>query len=170
GLAVLQQLGQHLRRHRLADQIALHLVTALITQERQLAVLLHPFGHHLQVHAVRHGDDGAHYGRVPGMFIQLVDEGAVDLQAVDGEVLEIGQRRVTGRSEEHTSELQSRENLVCRLLLEKKKIKNTNTANSRRPVKTYQPPLVTSCRRSKPSSLLLQNNSRMLPTSIITTA
>src|SRR5690606_42020692 len=27
-----------------------------------------------------------------------------------------------GRSEEHTSELQSRENLVCRLLLEKKKI------------------------------------------------
>src|SRR6266700_6754741 len=31
-----------------------------------------------------------------------------------------------GRSEEHTSELQSRENLVCRLLLEKKK-KKTRT-------------------------------------------
>src|SRR5207302_9239415 len=30
---------------------------------------------------------------------------------------------VQQRSEEHTSELQSRENLVCRLLLEKKKIK-----------------------------------------------
>src|SRR5690606_39387444 len=29
------------------------------------------------------------------------------------------------RSEEHTSELQSRENLVCRLLLEKKKTKGT---------------------------------------------
>src|SRR5690606_41722023 len=29
----------------------------------------------------------------------------------------------SGRSEEHTSELQSRENLVCRLLLEKKKKK-----------------------------------------------
>src|SRR5690606_40249208 len=29
------------------------------------------------------------------------------------------------RSEEHTSELQSRENLVCRLLLEKKKKRNT---------------------------------------------
>src|SRR5690606_40426876 len=28
---------------------------------------------------------------------------------------------IDGRSEEHTSELQSRENLVCRLLLEKKK-------------------------------------------------
>src|SRR5690606_32862176 len=30
-----------------------------------------------------------------------------------------------GRSEEHTSELQSRENLVCRLLLEKKKTTNS---------------------------------------------
>src|SRR5690606_40371991 len=30
-------------------------------------------------------------------------------------------RRRADRSEEHTSELQSRENLVCRLLLEKKK-------------------------------------------------
>src|SRR5436309_11692122 len=30
------------------------------------------------------------------------------------------------RSEEHTSELQSRENLVCRLLLEKKKTQNLN--------------------------------------------
>src|SRR5690606_41817990 len=29
--------------------------------------------------------------------------------------------KLTERSEEHTSELQSRENLVCRLLLEKKK-------------------------------------------------
>src|SRR5690606_40294267 len=31
-----------------------------------------------------------------------------------------GPLRFGGRSEEHTSELQSRENLVCRLLLEKK--------------------------------------------------
>src|SRR5690606_42106285 len=33
-------------------------------------------------------------------------------------ILEVGRE---ARSEEHTSELQSRENLVCRLLLEKKK-------------------------------------------------
>src|SRR5690606_39710610 len=42
-----------------------------------------------------------------------------------------------GRSEEHTSELQSRENLVCRLLLEKKKKKQrirmkTRTKKSKR--------------------------------------
>src|SRR5690606_40012699 len=35
-------------------------------------------------------------------------------------------RELVERSEEHTSELQSRENLVCRLLLEKKK-NNNNT-------------------------------------------
>src|SRR5688572_32564673 len=33
------------------------------------------------------------------------------------------------RSEEHTSELQSQSNLVCRLLLEKKKKHNTETMN-----------------------------------------
>src|SRR5436309_9011411 len=35
------------------------------------------------------------------------------------------------RSEEHTSELQSRENLVCRLLLEKKKILPTSRTRER---------------------------------------
>src|SRR5438874_8038677 len=36
-------------------------------------------------------------------------------------------RRKRGRSEEHTSELQSRRDLVCRLLLEKKKESRTLT-------------------------------------------
>src|SRR2546430_12410214 len=35
-------------------------------------------------------------------------------------------KRVCGRSEEHTSELQSQSNLVCRLLLEKKKREATD--------------------------------------------
>src|SRR5436305_11850311 len=35
-----------------------------------------------------------------------------------------------GRSEEHTSELQSRPHLVCRLLLEKKKKKTITTTHS----------------------------------------
>src|SRR2546427_2227865 len=39
---------------------------------------------------------------------------------------QIGLRRAAEtRSEEHTSELQSQSNLVCRLLLEKKKIRQT---------------------------------------------
>src|SRR5690625_5423101 len=39
-------------------------------------------------------------------------------------------RRIPGRSEEHTSELQSRGHLVCRLLLEKKKNKIEITGDS----------------------------------------
>src|SRR2546430_7531543 len=39
--------------------------------------------------------------------------------------------RVDLRSEEHTSELQSQSNLVCRLLLEKKKKKHNTTYPSR---------------------------------------
>src|SRR5690606_12274528 len=38
----------------------------------------------------------------------------------------LGNRTEADRSEEHTSELQSRENLVCRLLLEKKKKKSSH--------------------------------------------
>src|SRR5271165_6954914 len=48
-------------------------------------------------------------------------------------------RSARSRSEEHTSELQSRENLVCRLLLEKKKSNNSRSApRSRAVVKTHQ--------------------------------
>src|SRR2546430_15301741 len=46
------------------------------------------------------------------------------LHRADGEARSRDGRR---RSEEHTSELQSQSNLVCRLLLEKKKKKPTNT-------------------------------------------
>src|SRR3712207_8839330 len=42
-----------------------------------------------------------------------------------------------GRSEEHTSELQSRQYLVCRLLLEKKKTHPVRASQSTRP--TYRP-------------------------------
>src|SRR3712207_8803132 len=38
-----------------------------------------------------------------------------------------GQRGIVERSEEHTSELQSRQYLVCRLLLEKKKSRKPKT-------------------------------------------
>src|SRR5690606_41582886 len=37
-------------------------------------------------------------------------------------IIRLSESRSRVRSEEHTSELQSRENLVCRLLLDKKKI------------------------------------------------
>src|SRR2546422_8618710 len=51
------------------------------------------------------------------------------------------------RSEEHTSELQSRLHLVCRLLLEKKK-KKENIAHIRNRVKTHTSACTTSLERS----------------------
>src|SRR2546430_11496995 len=55
-------------------------------------------------------------------FIVLVDDGHGD-QDLLHLVVEIKGYRREDRSEEHTSELQSQSNLVCRLLLEKKKKK-----------------------------------------------
>src|SRR5690606_41828961 len=67
---------------------------------------------------------------VPGEELHqlALDEAAVrtDGERADLAVEHVDARRdrgTLGRSEEHTSELQSRENLVCRLLLEKKKSK-----------------------------------------------
>src|SRR5690606_28958924 len=53
---------------------------------------------------------------VSGTLETIVKERPLPADSTPGEVASLG-----GRSEEHTSELQSRENLVCRLLLEKKK-------------------------------------------------
>src|SRR2546430_13603026 len=68
----------------------------------------------------------------------LVDAAAAKLAI--GRTL-ISAWRIVSRSEEHTSELQSQSNLVCRLLLEKKKKHNAMyiqqpTAPTRRPVHT----------------------------------
>src|SRR2546427_8601823 len=59
-----------------------------------------------------------------GTFIFGSDEPATTGTGVD-----VGTVAITsaGRSEEHTSELQSQSNLVCRLLLEKKKKNKTTT-------------------------------------------
>src|SRR5690606_41580601 len=72
-------------------------------------------------------DRAARAGPVAAAAVGVGGGGAGPADRADG-----GQRRDPGplgpapgrpaqRSEEHTSELQSRENLVCRLLLEKKK-------------------------------------------------
>src|SRR2546421_3982174 len=53
-------------------------------------------------------------------------------RAQHGVRAQVAQPALIPRSEEHTSELQSRSDLVCRLLLEKKKKKNNNNPKATR--------------------------------------
>src|SRR2546430_7734786 len=76
--------------------------TTLFRSEGDQRVEDHP--HHAARMAVRHARKEVGPGQRAGVCV-----GDVDLQ----------------RSEEHTSELQSQSNLVCRLLLEKKKLQTT---------------------------------------------
>src|SRR5256885_4643105 len=71
------------------------------------------------------------YARVGDVIKAHIKEAAPDGSVKKGDVVDAVVvrtrqpiRRNDGRSEEHTSELQSPCNLVCRLLLEKKKICN----------------------------------------------
>ena len=57
---------------------------------------LHPFRNHLHIELVRHHDDGLAQCHVVGTGRQVADEGLVDLEVVDVEFLEVGQRRVAG--------------------------------------------------------------------------
>src|SRR2546427_6633306 len=61
---------------------------------------------------------------LPICELENVDRARLDLQMTANISGELGVG-VSGRSEEHTSELQSQSNLVCRLLLEKKKESNS---------------------------------------------
>src|SRR5258708_30717847 len=58
--------------------------------------------------------------RASGPDLDVLDHAEIGDRPPDLRVLHAGQR--LHRSEEHTSELQSPDHLVCRLLLEKKKI------------------------------------------------
>src|SRR5690242_21418740 len=67
------------------------------------------------------GGVGPMFGQV-GFFHKFAGKDFEDKRSRDRYVAE--SKRLLGRSEEHTSELQSHVNLVCRLLLEKKKQTN----------------------------------------------
>src|SRR3712207_8908294 len=75
------------------------------------------------LHRIEEGAESSSYGvhvaRLAGLPRQVTDRAGEILTRLESE----------GRSEEHTSELQSRQYLVCRLLLEKKKKDVNNLDN-----------------------------------------
>src|SRR5690606_41407836 len=100
----------------------------------RLDLFLLVYGHHRSLHSfpTRRSSDLRYHVQVCGTTPCLL-RGSDDVMAAcknrgmtkgkttpDG-LFTLTEVECMGRSEEHTSELQSRENLVCRLLLEKKK-------------------------------------------------
>src|SRR2546421_9580762 len=85
------------------------------------------------------------------VFERLREAGLDSTPGTAAEVLHDGVRE---RSEEHTSELQSRSDIVCRLLLDKKKLPPTSTAPAATAAPADRRPLATGrwrffeCRRS----------------------
>src|SRR3712207_7679430 len=68
-------------------------------------------------------------GRYPSRALVLISDPAEEEPNLDFQLAAFCSAR-GGRSEEHTSELQSRQYLVCRLLLEKKKKPCLNSRSS----------------------------------------
>src|SRR3712207_7734171 len=68
------------------------------------------------------GEEHPPFRSVEAVHDQRGDQYGGRAHEVDEELARLGGRLGLSRSEEHTSELQSRQYLVCRLLLEKKKI------------------------------------------------
>src|SRR3712207_6856353 len=80
--------------------------TLFRSYELPLRFRLHRFDSHLRQHTIQAGKTLEGIGRAPSEAKRLL--------------------QLIYRSEEHTSELQSRQYLVCRLLLEKKKYSTSN--------------------------------------------
>src|SRR5689334_24743279 len=86
---------------------------------------LFPYTTLFRSHSDPDHQDGPPWTRIPGQLPSFWSGGRVH-PPVSGLAARVADARCV-RSEEHTSELQSQFHLVCRLLLEKKKKKTTNT-------------------------------------------
>src|SRR2546427_8629303 len=78
-----------------------------------------------------------------GTAIRIADKRVLDVHTCDGAVrvpAAILRAEARARSEEHTSELQSQSNLVCRLLLEKKKNRTYSEDDIASPLEAAHPP------------------------------
>src|SRR6266850_4136876 len=92
----LQERRDFLRWQRLAEQKALQLVAAVGAQELALLDRLDPFGDDFQPQTMAERDDALGDRHVVRIVGYVLDERAVDLDAVDREALQVSQRGVAG--------------------------------------------------------------------------
>ena len=76
--------------------MALGVVAAEAAQLRELRLVFDPLGDHVEREGPRHADDRLDDRRPLLLDAERVDEGAVDLERVEREAVEVGERRVAG--------------------------------------------------------------------------
>src|ERR1051326_2739023 len=91
-----QQRPELLRGDRLREEEALHHVAPVAAKEHGLFFHLDAFRDDFEAEGVGHGDDGGDDGGAVRVGVDVADEGLVDLERVDREALEVGERRVAG--------------------------------------------------------------------------
>src|SRR5690242_6356023 len=91
-----KELAEIFLGHWLAEQIALDQVAILLLQEAELGGRLHTLGGDLDPQRFAERDDGADDRHRVRVLLHLRDEGAVDLDLVEREALEVAQAGITG--------------------------------------------------------------------------
>ena len=71
-------------------------MTAQAQQDIALNLVFDPFGHQLELQAVRQRNDGRHHRRRIAGVVESLHERAVDLELADGQLGEVRQRRIAG--------------------------------------------------------------------------
>src|SRR5256885_1894299 len=128
--------------HRAGDKESLDVRAPELLQVQKLLRGFHAFRDDFKAQSAAQCQRGLDNRGSPGVLVHGLYEAAIDLDQVEGKAVQVGKAGMAGakvidgeihaqrldlphdgqyRSEEHTSELQSPCNLVCRLLLEKKK-------------------------------------------------
>ena len=87
-----QVVHQFCQRQRLADEVALHLVAAKITQKRKLLRGFGAFGNHFQFQVVRQVDHGMHQLAVLFAAFHAAHKAFVDLEQRYGQAVEVHKR------------------------------------------------------------------------------
>ena len=77
-----------------AEVVPLDLVAAMGAEERHLLFNFNPFGNYFQIQALCHADDGGGDGHVAGVGGNVANEGAIDFEFVDAELLEVAEAGV----------------------------------------------------------------------------
>lgn len=86
--------GERIGRQRLAEIVTLDFVAAMCRQKGGLQRVLDTLGDRGQLEAAGECDDGADDRLVAGVTTDAGDEGTVDLQRIDGQALQVGERGV----------------------------------------------------------------------------